>query len=56
MGVPVTLPEMAVGDFEARDVRAVIVPQGLAISLLGQSFLSQVPKVAIADDRLTLSE
>jgi aspartyl protease family protein len=56
MGVPVTLPEMAVGDFEARDVRAVIVPEGLAISLLGQSFLSQVPKVAIADDRLTLSE
>jgi aspartyl protease family protein len=56
MGVRVTLPEMAVGDFEARDVRAVIVPQGLAVSLLGQSFLSQVPKVAIADDRLTLSE
>jgi aspartyl protease family protein len=56
MGVPVTLPEMAVGDFAARDVRAVIVPEGLAVSLLGQSFLSQVPKVAIADDRLTLSE
>lgn len=56
MGVPVTLPEMAVGDFEAHNVQAVIVPEGLAISLLGQSFLSQVPKVAIADDRLTLSD
>jgi aspartyl protease family protein len=55
MGVPVTIPDMAVGDFEARDVQAVIVPDGLAISLLGQSFLRHVPKVDIADDTLTLS-
>jgi aspartyl protease family protein len=55
MGVPVTIPELAVGDFSARDVRAVIVPQGLAVSLLGQSFLNHVPKVAIAGDKLTLS-
>jgi aspartyl protease family protein len=55
MGVPVTIPELAVGDFVARDVRAVIVPQGLAVSLLGQSFLDHVPKVAMAGDRLTLS-
>ena len=55
MGVPVTIRDMAVGDFEARDVPAVIIPDGLAISLLGQSFLSHVPKVAIADDKLTLS-
>jgi aspartyl protease family protein len=56
MGVPVTLPEIAVGDFEAHNVQAVIVPEGLAISLLGQSFLSQVPKMGIVDDRLTLSD
>lgn len=55
MGVRATIPRMAVGDFEARDVPAVIIPEGLAISLLGQSFLSHVPKVAIADDKLTLS-
>jgi aspartyl protease family protein len=55
MGVPVTIPELAIGDFVARDVRAVIVPQGLAVSLLGQSFLDHVPKVAMAGDRLTLS-
>ena len=55
MGVPVTIADMAVGDFEARDVRAVIVPDGLAISLLGQSFLRHVPKVDIAGDTLTLS-
>ena len=55
MGVPVTIPDLAVGDFAAHDVQAVIIPEGLAISLLGQSFLSHIPKVAIADDKLTLS-
>ncbi len=55
MGVPVTIPKLAVGDFVAHEVRAVIVPEGLAVSLLGQSFLSHVPKVDISDDRLTLS-
>jgi aspartyl protease family protein len=56
MGVRTTIPELAVGDFVAHDVRAVIVPEGLAVSLLGQSFLSQVPKVDIAGNRLTLSD
>lgn len=55
MGVPVTIPEMSVGDFEAHDVQAVIVPDGLAVSLLGQSFLRNVKNVTIADDTLTLS-
>jgi len=54
-GVTTTIPDMTVGDFEARDVQAVIIPEGLGISLLGQSFLSHVPKVDIADDKLTLS-
>jgi aspartyl protease family protein len=55
MGVRVTIPELAVGDFAARGVRAVVVPEGLSVSLLGQSFLSHIPRVAISDDRLTLS-
>ncbi|MGZ3246634.1 MAG: retropepsin-like aspartic protease family protein [Croceibacterium sp.] len=55
MGVSVTIKDMSVGDFEAHDVQAVIIPDGLGISLLGQSFLSHVPKVDIADDKLTLS-
>lgn len=55
MGVPVTIQDISVGDFEAHDVQAVIIPDGLGISLLGQSFLSHVPKVDIADDKLTLS-
>ena len=56
MGVPVTLSEVAVGDFTARGVEAVIIPEGLAISLLGQSFLSNVENVAISGDTLTLSD
>jgi aspartyl protease family protein len=55
-GVKATIPDMAVGDFEARNVQAVIIPEGLGISLLGQSFLTHVPKVAIADDKLVLSD
>jgi aspartyl protease family protein len=56
MGVPVKIATMAVGDFEAHDVEAVIIPDGLAVSLLGQSFLRHVPKVAIEGDSLTLSD
>ena len=55
MGVPVRLDEVAVGDFAARDVEAVIIPDGLAISLLGQSFLASIENVAISGDKLTLS-
>lgn len=56
MGVPVTLKEVAVGDFTANNVNAVIIPDGLGISLLGQSFLSHINNVAISGDTLTLSQ
>ena len=53
-GVETSLPQVAAGGFEARDVRAVIVPEGLEVSLLGQSFLSTIGRVEIAGDRLLL--
>ena len=56
MGVPIKIPDMSVGDFEAHDIEAVIIPDGLSISLLGQSFLRQVHDVQISDDKLTLSD
>ena len=56
MGVRVELGEVGVGDFVARGVEAVIIPEGLPVSLLGQSFLSNVENVAISGDRLTLSD
>ncbi|MXP40638.1 TIGR02281 family clan AA aspartic protease [Altererythrobacter soli] len=55
LGVPVVLDSVAVGDFEARSVQAVIVPEGLPVSLLGQTFLSSVPNVRISGDDLTLA-
>ncbi len=53
-GVNTSLPRMRLGDFEAQDVRAVIIPEGLGISLLGQSFLETIDNVRIADDRMVL--
>ncbi len=53
-GVRVTLNEVRIGDFEARNIDAAIIPEGLPVSLLGQSFLKQVPDLAIQDDRMVL--
>lgn len=55
MGVPVTINRMELGGFEAVDVAAAIVPDGLGISLLGQSFLKTIPNVQISDDQMILS-
>lgn len=55
-GVEVTLDRVALGGHVARDVRAVIVPEGLAISLLGQSFLATVQPLRIDADRMVLGE
>ena len=53
-GVPVTIPQLRIGEFEAQNIEAVIVPEGLDVSLLGQSFLGRLSKVAISDDRMVL--
>ncbi|MBH5321000.1 retropepsin-like aspartic protease family protein [Aurantiacibacter sediminis] len=53
-GVHTQLSTVRLGNFEARDVQAMIIPEGLGISLLGQSFLSTINSVEIADDRMLL--
>ncbi|WP_245656486.1 retropepsin-like aspartic protease family protein [Novosphingobium naphthalenivorans] len=53
-GVPVRLEHVELGAFGARGVGAVIVPEGLEVSLLGQSFLARIPSVRIDGDRMTL--
>ena len=53
-GVATTLEDVRVGEIEARRVDAVVVPDGLGISLLGQSFLSQAGRVEMDHDRMTL--
>jgi aspartyl protease family protein len=53
-GVHVMLGRVQVGDLEAQQVEAIVVPEGLGISLLGQSFLSKIQRVEIEQDRMAL--
>lgn len=53
-GVAAMLSEVEVGGMARHNVQAVIIPEGLDTSLLGQSFLSAIDNVEIADDRMIL--
>ena len=53
-GVPVMLDSVELGRHEAKQVQAVIIPEGLDVSLLGQSFLATVDPVRIEGDRMLL--
>lgn len=55
-GVQVRLDRVELGGFEVHDVDAMIIPEGLHISLLGQSFLSRIPNVQIENGRMSLSD
>lgn len=55
-GVRTRIERMALGPHEASGIAAIVVPEGLAISLLGQTFLGTIGKVEIADDRMVLGE
>lgn len=51
--MPVMLDRIAIGSLSANQVRAAVAPH-LPVSLLGQSFLSQVGSVEIRGDRMVL--
>lgn len=53
-GKSIVIKRLAIGDISADNVPAVIIPDGLRVSLLGQSFLSRVAHVTISDNRMTL--
>ncbi len=53
-GVPVRLDRVELDNLVARDVAAAIIPEGLDVSLLGQSFLTHLPGVKIEGDRMVL--
>jgi aspartyl protease family protein len=55
-GVPVVLDRINVKGIEARGVEAVVVPEGLDISLLGQSFLAKVSRVEVSGDQMVLHD
>jgi aspartyl protease family protein len=54
-GKPVMIKSLRVGHFVAHDVPAAVIPEGLDVSLLGQSFLSTVGKLNIEQNRMTLN-
>lgn len=54
-GKPVTLRQIGIGHKDMRDVPAVILAEGLGVSLLGQSALSRIGTVRIAGDRMALN-
>ena len=51
----VTLDTLAVGPIVARDVEALVVPEGLSHNLLGMSFLSRLQGYSATPDTLTLT-
>ncbi len=54
-GVPTRLNEVEIGGMMRRNIPAVIIPEGLGISLLGQSYLSKIGTVEIADNKMVMS-
>ena len=54
-GVERQLDVVDVGGFTRRNVRAMVVPEGLDVSLLGQSYLGQIRSVQIAGNQMVLS-
>ncbi|MDY7096679.1 MAG: TIGR02281 family clan AA aspartic protease [Pseudomonadota bacterium] len=55
-GVPVTIDEVEIGGMVRRNIDAIIVPEGLDISLLGQSYLSKLGTVEISGDSMVISD
>lgn len=53
-GIHVVLDQVKLGPLEARGVDAVVVPEGLEVSLLGQSFLAHVARVEIDGQKMVL--
>lgn len=54
-GTHATIDRMRVGDIEVSNVQAVVIPEGLDVSLLGQTYLARVANVSIAGDAMTLA-
>lgn len=53
-GVHTQIDTLALGDHEARQVAAIIVPEGLTVSLLGQSFLQTLGTVEMSGDAMVI--
>jgi aspartyl protease family protein len=54
-GKPVMLASLQVGNVRVENIQAVVIPVGLDVSLLGQSFLSKIGNVNINRDQMTFN-
>jgi aspartyl protease family protein len=54
-GVATRISRVELGQFSANNVQAAIIPEGLRVSLLGQSFLSKIGKVEIRDNQMVFA-
>lgn len=53
-GFPVMLESVQLGELELRRVQAVVIPEGLPISLLGQSFLNRIGRIEVTGEQMLL--
>jgi aspartyl protease family protein len=49
-----TLKSVKVGSIRVKNVRAVVIPEGLHVSLLGMTYLGQIKKIEVTPDALKL--
>ena len=54
MAARTTLKSIKVGPIKVRDVRAVVIPEGLHVSLLGMTYLGEVRKIEVSPDKMVL--
>ena len=54
LGKRVVLRDVQLGDIRATNIEAAIIPDGLPVSLLGQSFLSKAQSVNISNNKMVL--
>ena len=55
-GIVRRLPRVDVGGIVVQDLDAMVIPEGLDITLLGQNYLARVDKVAIEGGEMVLSD
>ncbi|MEL6530602.1 MAG: TIGR02281 family clan AA aspartic protease [Pseudomonadota bacterium] len=55
-GVRTRLRDVEIGGMQRQNVSAMIIPRGLDVSLLGQSYLSQIGTVEISNNQMILSD
>lgn len=54
MAARTTLKSVKVGSIKVKNVRAVVIPEGLHVSLLGMTYLGEVRKIEVSNDEMKL--